>query len=195
MRARVVDATSSRFADFAAKRGAAAVFEANAGQVGGDQRFGDALELGVVLGRKARPIRCISTTSAATLAIEDGNLVDVRRRTGLSGQVKQRRAGGGATEVLRQGYYFFLVLRVGASAGVLNRSVATSTGAFCGGLAGFAVAGDPAGWSLGANFMAMYQSSLEKRDDGAFGLRKRPISAETAVMFISSGDHIPAASM
>ena len=58
-----------------------------------------------------------------------------------------------------------------------------------------AAAGGVAGWSLAENFMAICQSSSEKRDDGAFGLRKRPIRAETAVMFMSCGDHIPAASI
>jgi hypothetical protein len=49
---------------------------------------------------------------------------------------------------------------------------------------------DPLASSLAANFMAMAYP-----DDQSRGLRRRPISAETAVMFISSGDQFLASSI
>lgn len=56
------------------------------------------------------------------------------------------------------------------------------------------VAGGSAGSFLEVNFIAIAQSSLPGRDR-LCGLRRRPISAETAVMFISSGDQFLASSM
>ena len=84
MRARVVDAAGGVLADFAAKRSAAATLETHAGEIRGDQRFRDTLKLGIILGRKARPVRRIGAAGAAALAVEDGERLDIlaRRQNG-----------------------------------------------------------------------------------------------------------------
>ena len=72
MRARVVDAAGRVLADFAGKRCAAAILETHAREIRRDQRFGDAVEFGILLGRKARPVRRIGAAGAAALAVESG---------------------------------------------------------------------------------------------------------------------------
>jgi len=157
--AEIIDAAGRVLAHFASERRTPAALAPHAGLVGGNQFGRNAIELFVVLSREAWPVGRIGATGATALAVEDcdrvGILVDKHR--GPPGQADQPGWDGRATGVPWQGRYFFLVLRAGASAGDLNKSVATSTGAsgFAGGLADLAVAGRAAGRSLAENFMAM----------------------------------------
>ena len=156
--AEIIDAAGRMFAHLAGERRTSAALAAHSGLVGRYQLGRNAIELLVVLGREAWPVGRIGAAGAAALAVEDrdraGILVD--RHKGLAGQAERPRRDGCATGVPRQGRYFFLVLRAGASAGDLNRSVATSgASGFAAGLAGLAAAGGAAGWSLAENFMAM----------------------------------------
>ena len=156
--AEIINATGRMFAHLSGERRTSAALAAHSGLVGRYQLGRNAIELLVVLGREARPVGRVGAAGAAALAVEDrdraGILVD--RHKDLASQAERPGRDGCATGVPRQGRYFFLVLRAGASAGDLNRSVATSgASGFAAGLAGLAVAGGAAGRSLAENFMAM----------------------------------------
>ena len=91
MRANFVDRAGSPLADLAAKRGTATALAAHAGLIRRDECFGDAVDFGILLGRKAWPFGRIGAAGPAALAVEGRLGASLRRQDIAAGQSDRPR--------------------------------------------------------------------------------------------------------